>query len=304
VPPAGVAVDLLSLMDGPSPTVGAPQGMGAHPMGSPLGVVCGAPVQTAGTGLATPGMGGMSAMTAVEVPPGAATVASDAMLGVMCTVATPAEKTEIRLFLKPAAHVSLRNVVLQVEPPPTLKMDLSAPPPGEARGGRVLLPALHGGSSGCVSASFIALSPLTGAEMVLLGQVSYLDASATAPRVLSFKLPLVASQLLRPYKVTTAQFGQMWPAHAAEKKTVTYASVSGDPASFMALLQRQLQLSAVDTIGMECIACGKLVGSDHSLLVHGKLGLMAGRALELTVRSRDPRFTDAMQRQLIEHLSK
>ena len=39
-------------------------------------------------------------------------------------------------------------------------------------------------------------------------------------------------------------------------------------------------------IQMECIAAGKLVGSEHFVFVHGKLGLMAGRALELTVRSR------------------
>ena len=38
---------------------------------------------------------------------------------------------------------------------------------------------------------------------------------------------------------------------------------------------------------MECIASGKLVGSETLILVHAKLGLMAGRALELTVRSMD-----------------
>jgi hypothetical protein len=44
----------------------------------------------------------------------------------------------------------------------------------------------------------------------------------------------------------------------------------------------------VEIIQMECIASGKLVGSETLILVHAKLGLMAGRALELTVRSPNP----------------
>ena len=71
----------------------------------------------------------------------------------------------------------------------------------------------------------------------------------------------------------------------------------------MALLEKQLNLSPVQTIGMECIASGKLVGADHlTLLVHGKLGLMGGGALELTLRTRDPRLTDALQRSVSEAL--
>jgi hypothetical protein len=38
------------------------------------------------------------------------------------------------------------------------------------------------------------------------------------------------------------------------------------------------------------------------VLVHSKLGLMGGRALELTVRSRELRTTDAVYRQLQELL--
>jgi len=67
---------------------------------------------------------------------------------------------------------------------------------------------------------------------------------------------------------------------------------------------REISIAAVDTIGMECIACGKLVGSEHTVLVHCKLGLMAGRALELTVRTREVRFTDAVLRQILELLPK
>ena len=45
---------------------------------------------------------------------------------------------------------------------------------------------------------------------------------------------------------------------------------------------------------------GKLVGSQTLVLVHAKLGLMAGRALELTVRSKDTRLTESVTRVLAE----
>ena len=57
-------------------------------------------------------------------------------------------------------------------------------------------------------------------------------------------------------------------------------------------------LASVDTIGMECIACAKVVGSEHIVLVHSKLGLMGGRALELTVRSKELRLTDVVHREV------
>ena len=55
---------------------------------------------------------------------------------------------------------------------------------------------------------------------------------------------------------------------------------------------------------MECISCGKLAGSEHIVLVHAKLALMGNKALELTVRSRDMRCTDAVHRQLMDIASK
>ena len=55
---------------------------------------------------------------------------------------------------------------------------------------------------------------------------------------------------------------------------------------------------------MECILCGKLVGAPQfTVLVHAKLGLMNGRAIELTLRTKDPRMTDALQRAAQEVLS-
>ena len=71
---------------------------------------------------------------------------------------------------------------------------------------------------------------------------------------------------------------------------------SGDPNAFMGLMERSLHVAPVQTIGLECICCGKLVGSSVLALVHSKLGLMNGRAVEMTIRTKDPRLTDAVQR--------
>lgn len=105
---------------------------------------------------------------------------------------------------------------------------------------------------------------------------------------------------MRPQQITTPQFGQLWPAHPAEWKGQAYSACGDKPQAFMQLLAGSFQLHPVEIIGMECIACGKLVGSEFTVLVHGKLGLMAGRALELTVRTKDARFTGVLQRQLVE----
>lgn len=123
---------------------------------------------------------------------------------------------------------------------------------------------------------------------------------AAEPRVLSFRLPLSGYELMRPQVITTPQFGQLWPVNHAEWKGQVYSGCGDKPQAFMKLLSDAFQLHAVEIIGMECIACGKLVGSDISVLVHGKLGLMTGRALELTVRTREKRFTDVVQRHLVE----
>lgn len=48
------------------------------------------------------------------------------------------------------------------------------------------------------------------------------------------------------------------------------------------LLTTILDREQVDTIGMECISAGQLAGSEHTVLVHAKLGLMQGRAPEPT----------------------
>ena len=116
------------------------------------------------------------------------------------------------------------------------------------------------------------------------------------PRILSFRVSFALRTLLRPQPIATPDFGALWGTHAAEAKTMANFPCAADPAAFMGLLERTLGIAPVQTIGMECIACGKLVGTGLTVLVHGKLGLMNGRALELTLRTRNPLLSDALLR--------
>lgn len=149
-----------------------------------------------------------------------------------------------------------------------------------------------------ISVSVACAASLAAApETQLLGQLSYVDAAAMGePRILSFRVSFSLRTLLRPHAIATPDFGALWGTHAAEAKTMANYACAADPATFMALIERSLGIAPVQTIGMECIACGKLVGSSLSVLVHGKLGLMNGRALELTLRTRNPLLSDALLR--------
>jgi hypothetical protein len=246
------------------------------------------------------------AAAAQPAPASAVHVASDPFVRVLYEVGVSPDSTDVRLYLEPTTG-ALRNLNLQIEAPPTLSMRVSAPPPATVAGARVALPMLSTGGAASVVVSASCSSAPAGPEAVLMGQLSYMDAaSGSEPRILSFRLSVGLPTLLRPNPIPTSDFGHMWPSHAAESKTTVVCHQSNaarDTAAFMGVLERKLNISAVQTIGMECIACGRLVGAPAlTLLVHGKLGMMNGGALELTLRTRDPRLTDALQRVTTEAL--
>jgi hypothetical protein len=61
-------------------------------------------------------------------------------------------------------------------------------------------------------------------------------------------------------------------------------------------MESQLHLSPVQVIGTECIMCGLVVGIGATVLVHAKVGLSNGAATEVTVRTRDNRLGEGVQR--------
>ena len=64
--------------------------------------------------------------------------------------------------------------------------------------------------------------------------MSYVN--GTSSEVLSFKVPIGLSQLLRPHVISTQQFGGLWPAHASEKKHVLHAGrFATQPQAFIGI---------------------------------------------------------------------
>lgn len=61
-------------------------------------------------------------------------------------------------------------------------------------------------------------------------------------------------------------------------------------------MEERLRFAPVQVIGTECIMCAKLVGVGATVLVHAKVGLSNGTAIEVTVRTKDNRLADSVQR--------
>ena len=273
-------------MDGPAAPAPAAGGAPA-PMAPPMGDGSDGP-HAAGPAAPAPAAG-----AAARAPAG--------LLQVTSTTRPLADATEASLSLSVRNPVGLRNLTLQLEPPPSLSMSLAAPPPAAITGNRVTIPFVAGGASGAVAVTLTSQAAL--ADVAVQGQVSYVEPSAgSEPRILPFKLTLSPAELLRPHKISTAEYGQLWPSHAAERKQMVATAKANDANAFQQTVERN-SLAHVERIGMEALFCGRLAGSQHYVLVHGKLGQMNGRAVELTVRSREPRFTEHVLRRLSEQLA-
>ena len=252
------------------------------------------------------GLGGglssaIGAAAAQPAPPTASHVGGDPFVRVLSETVLSPEATEVKIYLEPTTG-ALRNLSLQFDVPPQLRVALTAPPPASIAGVRATIPMLSPGGALCLVASVTCADSIS--EAALLGQLSYSDSAGGDSRIVSYRIPIGLRSLLRPNPIATPQFGQMWQTgHSAEKKsTIAPCEVAADPNSYMGRIETKLNISPVQTIGMECIASGKLVGSNVTCLVHGKLGQMNGRAVDLTVRTRDPRLSDSMQRVATEIL--
>jgi len=109
---------------------------------------------------------------------------------------------------------------------------------------------------------------------------------------LSFAIPILIIDLLRPIKTSTDQFAEKWKQTTQEKKLKLKSATVTTPTELMAKLQNQLHLFPVKIIDIEAIACGKLAGSQDICLVHGKIS--AGPVIDVTIRTRDRVFTESV----------
>ena len=147
-PPPGVGLggDLLSLLDGPAtPSAAATP----NPMPNPMMMMGGV-----ANVMSTP-----TIVPAMQLPPTADTVASDAFIKVLGQTTALPDRTEVKLFLQCTTSAGVRNVSLQLEPPPALRATLTATPPAEARGNRVTLSMLGAGLAS-TTASITCIGPL------------------------------------------------------------------------------------------------------------------------------------------------
>ncbi|XP_038623089.1 AP-4 complex subunit epsilon-1 isoform X2 [Tachyglossus aculeatus] len=120
------------------------------------------------------------------------------------------------------------------------------------------------------------------AQGALSGCVTYLPEAGTATR-LHFSLPLTLLDFIRPLRLTTEDFGQLWLALANDvRQTVRLAAPGASLAASLQPLQQELRLHLVDIIGPEAIlACRRL--PDVPCLLHCR-----AQAATLTLWCRSP----------------
>eukprot|EP01137_Pigoraptor_chileana_P031775 Opistho-2@20145 len=137
----------------------------------------------------------------------------------------------------------------------------------------------------------------------LSAKVTYTDDKG-ASKFSNISLALPISDIMRPARLTTADFGAKWPTLAGAERRQTISGGSVRTAS--ELLDRAkgaLKAHAVEMIGEEGLAAAKILQTQHVMLLHGKVsgqqsGHLSGhRELEVLVRSPDIRFTEAVVRQ-------
>jgi len=284
----------------PAPPAAAPPPTAAPPLGA----------MQATAAMRPTGGGVFGGVPVSDAPVAAAASApapltSDARLQLSVSKTAAASAAELAIGLR-SSGAPLRSIAVALDVPLSLRLSLSPPAPpasGQVSGPRCSIAELHAAGATSVGASVTCATAAAAAEQHLLGQVCYTEALSGDSHVLSFQLPLRPSDLLRPHKLSTQQFGAMWPAHAAERKTVVTTAAAAAAPKYSSLVGGAMHLAAVDaigmewsgsilllvitgrardeqvdTIGMECISAGRLAGSEHTVLVHAKLGLMQGRA--------------------------
>lgn len=258
VPPQGPAelMDLLSISapgpPGPAetPTLPAATAPALMPAAMPPPVV---PAATVPSGPAEPSLGSPSSARRA----GEKLVAEDDGLRISTVVVLRDDGVRMDLRFTNKTHAPLQGVTLHVEPPAQLRAQFGGLPSGaEVRGGRVVMPQLHGGQSRDVQLT-LACADAPTASMRVPGFVSYIhqvraDDLRLPPRMLtrpvetaqdrmgqqeqcnlSFHLTVQTVELIRPRQSTTQEFGQLWGEQAHQRKfTVATKSISS-PSKYM-----------------------------------------------------------------------
>ncbi|XP_022109150.1 AP-4 complex subunit epsilon-1-like isoform X2 [Acanthaster planci] len=137
-------------------------------------------------------------------------------------------------------------------------------------------------------------------SMSLGGEVAYKDHTRTHRR-LFFSSPITISDLLRPLKLQTAEFGEQWPKQTCDSKFTVELVEAVSMSKVMTLLTQEMNIHLVEIIGNEGIACGTLLGRSVCL-IHTKLP--SDGSLELWVRSSSRLLSESVTKQCREVMKK
>eukprot|EP01138_Halocafeteria_seosinensis_P011248 gb/GECG01011490.1/.p1 GENE.gb/GECG01011490.1/~~gb/GECG01011490.1/.p1 ORF type:complete len:1111 (+),score=162.69 gb/GECG01011490.1/:1-3333(+) len=125
-------------------------------------------------------------------------------------------------------------------------------------------------------------------------------------RRVSEKIPLPIIDIIRPAKMGTPYFGNLWQQQfMAHQATDTFPSRISSPDEFMDAATKKLHLYPVEMIKQtsEAIAAGKLMDSrddSTSALLHVRI---SGGTLGVTVKTADKGYADAVMRCVRQQLS-
>eukprot|EP00003_Mantamonas_plastica_P010897 TRINITY_DN2043_c0_g1_i4.p1 TRINITY_DN2043_c0_g1~~TRINITY_DN2043_c0_g1_i4.p1 ORF type:complete len:1067 (-),score=443.58 TRINITY_DN2043_c0_g1_i4:615-3815(-) len=127
-------------------------------------------------------------------------------------------------------------------------------------------------------------------NLLLDTAITYSDSNGNQ-RSLSCSVPLSLVDLLRPFAMTTEQFGASWNPHNAEQVfTVSPANVQS-VQDMQSSLQQNLNVQAISIIQSEGISCGQLLNTQQLVLVHGTYIDGSSPSVKVTLRSKDQIFT-------------
>lgn len=150
------------------------------------------------------------------------------------------------------------------------------------------------GQSAVALCAFLTLAKL-GVGINFKVNVAYTN-DMNQPKRLQFTLPLQVTELLRPFPMTTDEYGKKWGTFAQPNKIRKTVQAMVSIQQLVHFMQSQLNLHHIQTIRTEAIACARLVGGNDLVLVHGKVASPTN--VELSVRTTDKLFTEAVSRHI------
>ena len=121
------------------------------------------------------------------------------------------------------------------------------------------------------------------------GELTYRDHLGTQRR-LFYDLSVSVSDLIRPLKLTTPEFGKKWGSSSNEKKLKMATTNIQKPSDFMELMSNQFNFHPIEIIKSEGITAGTFLPSTPCL-VHGKT---TPNFLEVWIRTPSGLLTEAI----------